>query len=490
MHHKYKYWLLSLPLVLIVLPALAQAGTVLWMILLDSLNLGGPVISALLAAATCIVPVGYLWGRYMRLPDRFWPRYAPILIAIFYILIFWILVMFISDGDFTHEAFVWMGLGTIPFVVSSFLAFFDGKIWLVLCVPLVTYTLFMLAFVYGTTRAGKSLTDNSGLRNSLVLYCALLLVVGYQGYQRENTLIAETSEKTVYDTLSFEEYLPFSDDNRLTPVAKPTLQINKAWPRLDGATAAWPVYASAVQAIYQKLDADTVRHYATSNRTPQAWQALINGEADLIFVAEPSTAQKKAAADKGVTLKLIPFSHEAFVFVTSQDNPVTNLTVEQIRSIYSGKISNWRHVGGRDEHIIPFQRPLNSGSQTIMLSKVMQGLEMRKPMQSEEVRGMGGLVRRVANYQNVTNALGYSFRYYASQMDNNERLRLLAINGVAPTVETIRNGSYPFTVDVYMVTTDKPSANTQALIDWFLSPQGQKLVEDVGYVTREARTSQ
>lgn len=103
---------------------------------------------------------------------------------------------------------------------------------------------------------------------------------------------------------------------------------------------------------------------------------------------------------------------------------------------------------------------------------------------------MGGLVRRVANYQNVTNALGYSFRYYASQMDNNERLRLLAINGVAPTVETIRNGSYPFTVDVYMVTTDKSSANTQALIDWFLSPQGQKLVEDVGYVTREARTSQ
>lgn len=67
-------------------------------------------------------------------------------------------------------------------------------------------------------------------------------------------------------------------------------------------------------------------------------------------------------------------------------------------------------------------------------------------------------------------------------MDASEKLRLLAVNGVEPSVENVRNGSYPFTTDVYMVTIGNPSANTQKLIDWFLSPQGQKLVEDVGYV--------
>ncbi|QIK13934.1 phosphate ABC transporter substrate-binding protein [Leclercia sp. 29361] len=490
MNKKYKYWLLSLLMILIVLPALAQAGTLLWMLILQSLHLGGAVISALIAAATCILPVGYLWGRYMHLPDRFWPRYTPILIAIFYILLFWIMVMFISDGDFTHEAFVWMGIGTIPFVVSTFLAFFGGKMWIVLCVPLVTYTLFMVAFVSGAAGAGKSLGDYKAYRNSFGLFCALLLVVGYQGYHRENILIAEESEKTIHDYFALEDYRPFIDNNLLTPVTKPTLKIDKAWPRLDGATAAWPVYASAAQAIYQGLDADSANKYLKSSRTAEAWQRLIDGKVDLIFVAQPSAEQKKDAADKNLKLKQIPFSREAFVFVASQDNPVSNLSVEQIRNIYSGKINNWREVGGRDERIIPFQRPVNSGSQTVMLSKVMQGLEMRRPMQSEQVSGMGGLVRRVANYQNVTNALGYSFRYYASQMDKKEGLRLLSVDGVAPTLENIRNGSYPFTVDAYMVTIDPPSARTQALIDWFLGPQGQKLVEDVGYVPPKATKEQ
>ncbi len=443
-----------------------------------------PVI---LAVATCIVPTGYLWGRFKQMPDRFWPRYAPMLIAIFYVLTFWILVMFISNGDFTHKAFSWMGIGTIPFLISNFLAFFDGKLWLLLCVPLVTYTVFLLAVICGTAHGGKPLADNKGYWISLGLFCALLLVVGYQDYQRKDVLINEDYGKSDIETLWSYEYRPFTSDNRLTPVVNPTLRIDKAWPRLDGATAAWPVYASAAQAIYQRLDADSAFDYLGFSRTPDSWQSLIDGKVDLIFVAEPSAEHKKAAADKNITLKQIPFIREAFVFVTSQNNPVSDLSIEQIRSIYSGKINNWREVGGRDERIIPFQRPVNSGSQTVMLSKVMQGLRMREPLESEQVRGMGGLVRRVANYQNLTNALGYSFRYYASQMDNLEDLRLLSVEGVAPSKENIRNGSYPFTVDVYMVTTDAPSANTQALIDWFLSPQGQKLIEDVGYVPYEAR---
>ncbi|GKX60043.1 PstS family phosphate ABC transporter substrate-binding protein [Leminorella grimontii] len=477
-----KYLLLSLLMILLVLPTVAQGGAMLFMILIESLNLRGLSGFGLIAAPVGIAFVGYVWGKHIQLPDRFWPRYAPMLIAIFYILAFWILAMFVSGGDFTHEAFIWMGIGTIPFFVSSFLAVFSGEFWMMLWVPAATYALFTLVFAFGAKRAGKPLVDKKGLKASLGLFCALLLVVGCQGYNRESNLIKEDSEKTVDETISLYDYRPFSEGNLLTPVEKPTLHIGKDWPRLDGATAAYPVYASAVQAIYQGLDASSASKYVTSSRTPEAYKSLIDGQVDLIFAAEPSAEQKKAAADKGVTLTQTPFSREAFVFVASQDNPVTGLTIEQIRSIYSGKINNWRDVGGRDENIIPFQRPVNSGSQTVMLSKVMQGLAMRKPLETERASGMGGLVRRVANYQNVSNALGYSFRYYASQMDKNEKLRLLSVNGVAPTVENIRNGSYPFTVDVYMVTTGKPSANTQALIDWFLSPQGQKLVEDVGYV--------
>lgn len=92
------------------------------------------------------------------------------------------------------------------------------------------------------------------------------------------------------------------------------------------------------------------------------------------------------------------------------------------------------------------------------------------------------MVDIVAEYRNTHNAIGYTFRYYATQMHSNKEIKLLAINDVAPTVENIRNGSYPYTVDVYMVTREHPTAETQNLVDWFLSPQGQQLVQDVGYV--------
>lgn len=477
-----KYLLLTLLMLLIVLPALTQGIPLLLIPVFSFLSSNQYTEAALLGAPIGVIFVGYLWGKSVQLPDRFWPRYSPMLIAIFYILIFWVVAMFISGGDFTHDAFDWLGIGFIPFFAAYFVAALGGEFWIMLWAPLGTYTVFSLAMAFGAYRARKTLVDKKGFAASLSLFCALLLVAGCQGYSRSNNLITEDTTKTVMESIPLSSYRPFNKTNRLTPVDKPSLHIAKDWPRLDGATAAYPVYASAVQAIYQGLDATTVQKYVDSNKTPVAYKRLIDGEVDLIFAAEPSAEQRKMAADKGLTFTQIPFSREAFVFVTSKDNPVTSLTVEQIRGIYSGKINNWSEVGGKDENIIPFQRPVNSGSQTVMLSKVMQGTKMRQPLETEYARGMGSMVRRVANYQNVTNALGYSFRYYASQMDASEKLRLLAVNGVEPSVENVRNGSYPFTTDVYMVTIGNPSANTQKLIDWFLSPQGQKLVEDVGYV--------
>ena len=117
-----------------------------------------------------------------------------------------------------------------------------------------------------------------------------------------------------------------------------------------------------------------------------------------------------------------------------------------------------------------------------MLAKVMKGVPMLPPKKSEFSTVMEGVIREVAEYQNTRGAIGYTFRYYATQMNSNKHIKLLSINGIAPTVENIRNGSYPYTVDVYMVTREHTSAETQQLVAWFLSPQGQHLVQDVGYV--------
>lgn len=131
-----------------------------------------------------------------------------------------------------------------------------------------------------------------------------------------------------------------------------------------------------------------------------------------------------------------------------------------------------------------FQRPEGSGSQTVMQAKVMGGTAMAAPLKEETVEGMGGIVSKVADYRNASSAIGYSFRWYATVMNARAGLKLLAIDGVAPTVDNIRNGSYPFTVDVYAVTAGTNNPHAGKLIEWLTGAQGQTLVEQVGYVGR------
>lgn len=265
------------------------------------------------------------------------------------------------------------------------------------------------------------------------------------------------------------------------------------WPRVYGATALYPLYASA----YYKLVPEPKDKDRTSlawqayglqqTRTAEAYDSLIKGSATVIFVAQPSEGQKKRAEEAGVKLKYTAFAREAFVFIVDINNPVNSLSEHQVKDIFSGKTSRWNKVGGGDEHIKVWQRPEDSGSQTIMKGLVMQDTPMLPAKKSTVIDLMGGLITEVADYQNTPSSIGYTFHYYVTRMNDNmlkmrKQIKLLAINGVAPTEENIRNGTYPYIVDAYMVTRENPTPETQKFVDWFLSPQGQQLVENVGYV--------
>jgi len=103
---------------------------------------------------------------------------------------------------------------------------------------------------------------------------------------------------------------------------------------------------------------------------------------------------------------------------------------------------------------------------------------------------MGGIITEVASYRNYKNAIGFSFRYYATEMVQNGEIRLLALNGVEPKKETIRDGSYPIASEFYAVTAapigaPPPQERDEVLaefLDWILSNQGQELIEKTGYV--------
>ena len=294
------------------------------------------------------------------------------------------------------------------------------------------------------------------------------------------------------------QYEPFSEGTKAVNLEEQsTLRFHREdLLRLDGATALYPVYAGFVQAVYPQgeypLYDNTSEGYGsvTCSGTVNAYERLITGRTDLIFAAAPSQEQLEMARRAAKELHLTPIGREAFVFFVNSRNPVEGLTVEQIQGIYTGQITNWNQVGGKNQPIRPFQRLENSGSQSALL-RLMDGLPLIEPEKEDRVGGMGGIIQQVASYRNYKNSIGFSFRFYASEMAANNQIRLLALDGVSPTKESIRDGSYPISDSFFAITAAPIGApdpresnpNLNAFLDWILSEQGQQIVEDSGYVS-------
>lgn len=327
------------------------------------------------------------------------------------------------------------------------------------------------------------------LRLPVTLVVLCLAIWGLDTYHASHSLRVGGGTQTVREELTLWSYSPFREGNQLVRADfEPSLVIDSSYPRLDGATAAYPVYAAMAETLYKGLDEDTAGEYVVCNRTDGAFERLIAGEADVIFGVQPSKEQRANAEAAGVTLIPIKVSREAFVFFVNTENTVENLSVEEIQRIYTKEITDWRELGGKNGEIIPYQRAKNSGSQTIMENVVMRDVVMAEPLMDENIGLMGEMMDAVASYRNYSGAIGYSFRYYATVMNPNDNLQLLSVNGVAPTPENIRSGDYPFTVDVYAYTTEAAMAenpNIALLMDWVVSEEGQRLIELSGYVAVE-----
>ena len=189
------------------------------------------------------------------------------------------------------------------------------------------------------------------------------------------------------------------------------------------------------------------------------------------------------AERNGVTPVIKPICWDAFVFITHKNNPVNSLTIEQLQGIFSGKITNWKEVGGRDEDIRAFQREPGSGSQTGMEELVMRGVPMASPETVLIIEGMSGLVERVAEYKNKTASIGYTYRYYIDRLYKNDNIKTIAVEGVAPTYENIRSGKYPLSVNyVGVIRGGEEEGPGGLFLDWLLSEEGQACVKQAGYI--------
>ena len=316
--------------------------------------------------------------------------------------------------------------------------------------------------------------------------------VGF-GLYNDSIPVMEDRDSLIY------QYEPFAEGTKAVYLdEEATLKFETPTIDMDGATALYPVYSAFVQAVYPEGKYDIYDYkyneedgygQVTCTGTIEAYERLIQGKTDIIFCAAPSQDQLALAERMGVQLHLTPIGKEAFVFFVNSENPVEGLTVEEIQGIYTGDITNWRELGGKHQRIRPYQRAENSGSQSALL-RLMEGLPLMEPEKEDRIAGMGGIITQVASYRNHKNAIGFSFRFYSTEMVENEQIRLLSLNGVAPTKETIRSGEYPISSNFFAITAspigepapEERNADLRALLDWILSDQGQQLIEETGYV--------
>ena len=345
------------------------------------------------------------------------------------------------------------------------------------------YGCFYLAFLVRSELRRRSTSKARGVAYLTGAVMASLVLATALHFAAARDLIKPgDKEASIGHGINIWLYMPFSENNLLVKPASPaSLRIESNHPRLDGAIAALPVYAAVVQAVYVGLNKYEVRKIVACSNTPHAYKRLVDNETDIFFGVPPSREQREYAASKGLTFTETPIGREAFVFFVHKDNPVRSLSQAQIRDIYSGRVRNWKNLGGSDEAILPFQRPEGSGSQTAIL-RIMEGDALIKPLREHRVAGMGDIIVCVAEYRNRANAVGYSFRWYAAVLFANPNIRLLAVDGVEPTPENIKNGAYPFITPLLAVTARPLSAESQKLLDWITGAQGQDLLEQVGYV--------
>ena len=255
------------------------------------------------------------------------------------------------------------------------------------------------------------------------------------------------------------------------------------FPTIDGSTSTKPM-ASAIKSLLLGMDREEADESMEFHKTSKSFEYLMSGEADILIVAQPSEEVFQSMEDKNFDYEMEPFALEALVFVCNVDNPVDSLTHEQIVDIYTGKITNWKEVGGNDEPIIAVQRNHSSGSQVMMDNLVMQGEEMMEVDTDMMPADMGELIEVVQGFDNSAQALGYTPYYYATSMGMASGLKILKVNDVEPNNETIMSGEYPF-INPYFVVIDANAAEgspERKLFDWILSPDGQKLTEMEGYV--------
>jgi phosphate transport system substrate-binding protein len=235
---------------------------------------------------------------------------------------------------------------------------------------------------------------------------------------------------------------------------------------------------------YQKIHPD-IRISVSGGGSGTGLAALINGTTDIANASRQIKDEEvKSAENNGIQPNEIQIARDAIGVIVNPNNPVQQLTLQQISDIYSGKITNWQQVGGEDRPIVRLSRETNSGTHVFFLEQVVrQGNSQDKTLFSTDTLLLPSSEGIMAEVRQNPNAIGYDGLGYITP--DVKTLAIAPKDGgefVKPSVETVNNGKYPIARPLFMYTNGKPAGEVKDYLDWILSSDGQQIVGQLGFV--------
>lgn len=241
---------------------------------------------------------------------------------------------------------------------------------------------------------------------------------------------------------------------------------------ISGSTTVLPLVQRAAE-VYMNRYPD-VRISVAGTGSGDGIRSLLDGTADIGNSSRDlKTRERSLAQKKGIKLAKHVVALDCIVPVVHPSNPLQNITIEQLRAIYTGQVRNWKQIGGMDRQVVAISRDSSSGTFEVW-NKVVLDKKMRVRPDAQLQASNGAVAQAVAGNKYAIGYIGIGYL--------NQQVKPLSVSGVAASPETAKSGAYPIARGLNMFTSERPSMAVQSFIKFVLGPEGQKIAALEGFV--------
>jgi phosphate transport system substrate-binding protein len=242
--------------------------------------------------------------------------------------------------------------------------------------------------------------------------------------------------------------------------------------RIDGSTTVLPIAQKAAEVFMKKNP--TIKVFVSGSGSGTGIKALIDGTTNIATSSREAKEKEVASGkEKGITLTGHKVALDGIVPVVHPSMKINDITVEQLRDIYNGKIKTWKELGGPNRPISVVSRDTSSGTYEVWEEKILKGDKVRAD--ALLVASNGQAVQTVANNKFAMGYIGIGYI--------DKSVKMLKVNGAIASAKSVRDGSWPIARPLFMYTNGKPAGVIAKFIDFMLSKEGQKIVNEVKYVS-------